>query len=537
MKIYKKIFKDIIFVSKLTNVNKKKARILFTIITSNAVVAVDLGIIILFSVIFTGNINYQNQYLVESINFLLKFKFLLILIVIFRFFLILLERFNIYYLQIQVEKNLKLHIMNEIFVKGNYSTADTYFYLNSLTGHLGFFYGAITSTFNSFIQILGYTFFLILTNSTVMSYFLIGLVIVYFPTKKLILKAREYMHKQYDYSRKLSFHIQRIVDNIFLIKILKTWDKEFYQYDLNLEENKKSQAFNNIYSTVNSLIPNSLTLLILVVIVNFFDITSLLTLEFIAILLRLFQSIGNLSNSLNMAVNSHVHIEKLVQFENNKIDSSNRYHIKPKLENAVEFVNCNFKYFDSKELIFENLNLKIAKGKHTIITGPNGSGKSTLLGLISSVYFPQNGEITLSSEKLGYVGVTPLIIQASLRENLYYGNSKKIDDNIILNYLDEFKVFDVGMNYDLDKEISNKTLSSGQMQKISFIRALLNDVEILLLDESTSNLDVDSKLLIFNILKNKKVTIINSTHSKDDFSYDYEIIITMDNMKRILTYK
>ena len=66
----------------------------------------------------------------------------------------------------------------------------------------------------------------------------------------------------------------------------------------------------------------------------------------------------------------------------------------------------------------------------------------------------------------------------------------------------------------------------GQMQKISFIRALLSGLDILILDESTSNLDTDSKEIIYNILKKESVTIINSTHNPEDFiDFDYHITI------------
>ena len=62
------------------------------------------------------------------------------------------------------------------------------------------------------------------------------------------------------------------------------------------------------------------------------------------------------------------------------------------------------------------------------------------------------------------------------------------------------------------------------MQKISFIRSLLSDVEVLLLDESTSNLDQETRQMIFNILNSKDLTIVNSTHTPDDFKgYDYHI--------------
>jgi ABC-type bacteriocin/lantibiotic exporter with double-glycine peptidase domain len=80
--------------------------------------------------------------------------------------------------------------------------------------------------------------------------------------------------------------------------------------------------------------------------------------------------------------------------------------------------------------------------------------------------------------------------------------------------------------------VSSRSLSSGQMQKIAFIRALLSDIDILLLDESTSNLDIETKQLIFEILKKKKITIINSTHNYLDFTFDFHMRIVYKNQKR-----
>ena len=71
------------------------------------------------------------------------------------------------------------------------------------------------------------------------------------------------------------------------------------------------------------------------------------------------------------------------------------------------------------------------------------------------------------------------------------------------------------------------------MQKISFIRALLADTEILLLDESTANLDTKSRNLIFDILQKQKITIINSTHDPNNFkNVDNHLKIVIDNDKR-----
>ena len=129
-----------------------------------------------------------------------------------------------------------------------------------------------------------------------------------------------------------------------------------------------------------------------------------------------------------------------------------------------------------------------------------------------------------------------MIIHGSIRENLTYGSTVKHEEEKMVSTLKEFKMFNEESSYSLDKIISNTTLSSGQMQKISFIRALLADVEILLLDESTSNLDVETKKMIFDILKNKKITIINATHSIEEFNYfDNHLKVTIENNKRFIS--
>ena len=72
------------------------------------------------------------------------------------------------------------------------------------------------------------------------------------------------------------------------------------------------------------------------------------------------------------------------------------------------------------------------------------------------------------------------------------------------------------------------------MQKIAFIRALLHNSEILFLDESTSNLDEQTKKLITRIINKKKLTILNSTHNPEDFNYDLHLNITIGNDERII---
>ena len=118
---------------------------------------------------------------------------------------------------------------------------------------------------------------------------------------------------------------------------------------------------------------------------------------------------------------------------------------------------------------------------------------------------------------------------------MLYGNNLEKSDEEIQALIDEFELFN-NDEKNLETTIDSKSLSSGQMQKISFIRALLADTDLLLLDESTSNLDFQTKDLIFNILKNKEITIVNSTHNHEDFEYDFHLRINYLNENRIIQY-
>ena len=131
-------------------------------------------------------------------------------------------------------------------------------------------------------------------------------------------------------------------------------------------------------------------------------------------------------------INSQVHIEKLIEFENDKDVKLNPLILDTNLNQptAIKLEDVSFKYFGSDEYMFENLNLEIIKNKHTVITGLNGTGKSTLIGLMSGIYYASTGAVKIFSDKLGYVGPLPLILDSTLRENLNYGiKDKKSEKN------------------------------------------------------------------------------------------------------------
>ena len=536
----KKIIKDILYVSKLTGISKKKITVTSSVILSQFSAYLDIFIIVTFAGIITGN--YEG---IDSLQSLFMFinenKYFLVILVVIRFWFMYLQITLLKKLEINVKKNIQVYFLKEIFDKRNYSVADSFFYINTLSGHVSFFYSNVASFMNSFLQIIAFATYLIISNPQTIFTFLGGLIFLYFPINYLLKKAREFMHKNYQYSRKTNKEIQRVVDNLFLIKILNKEKEEIDRFDKTITYALETFYQTFKYGTLNSFLPSFITLVVLSTVLSFEFFVLKITLDFVAITLRLFQSVGNVAASTNKIINSHVHIEKFYEIEKNKQIVIKKNFIrdsKVESDKIIEFKNVSFKYLNSETNIFENLNINFKRNTHNLITGPNGSGKSTILGLMAGVFYASEGTVEARTNKFGFIGAVPLIFDGSLRDNILYGNNLEIEDNEIYDYLRLFDTFKEDSNYDLDKEISNKTLSSGQMQKVAFIRALLSDLEVLILDESTSNLDDYSRNLIFDILENKQVTIINSTHDPEKFKNIYKRYhINVEDDKRFIEEK
>ena len=534
MSSVKTIFRDILYVSKLTRTKNKKLLILISVMLTQASAYTDILIIVIFSALIVDQ--YTGiEFLNSVINLFVDNLYLLPLLVILRFIFMYFQKILLKKIEISVNKNLKLHILNEVLEQKNYSTADSYFYLNILSTHISFFYSSFANFLNSLLQVVVYLGYLIITDSRSVFILLTGVLLLFFPVKKLLILARNSMHQVYESGQDYNKEIQRVVDNLFLIKILKKENDEMNNFNNTLSKFFLNDLDNFRYTILNSFLPGFFTLFSLSLVASSTKFISFLTLDFLGVALRLFQSISIVSTSLNQIINSQVHIEKFYQLESNKnIVFKNNYKINEKSDQII-LKKVNFTYLNSEENIFNNLNLQIAKNSHVVITGPNGSGKSTLLGLIAGIYYPSTGEVLVYSDKVGFIGPNPLIFDDSLMSNIQYGNDEKLDESQVLEYLKKLETFKDEKSYDLKKSVSNKTLSSGQMQKIAFIRALLTNIELLILDESTANLDKESTLKIFDLLREKDITIINSTHDpKKFFDVDEEIRIVIQDEKRII---
>jgi HlyD family secretion protein len=175
------------------------------------------------------------------------------------------------------------------------------------------------------------------------------------------------------------------------------------------------------------------------------------------------------------------------------------------------------------------LNLEIKTGSTIAIVGASGSGKSTVLDLILGILEPQNGEVEISGQhprtaisrwpgSIGYVPQQVAVFNKSMLENIAIGverseiNSKQIEKCLSMADL-EAMVLGLDQGLDTILQESGNNISGGQKQRIGIARALYNDPKILILDESTSSLDVQTEKIIIEevrLFKNKKTVIIIS---------------------------
>ncbi|MBU5267473.1 ABC transporter ATP-binding protein [Virgibacillus proomii] len=181
-------------------------------------------------------------------------------------------------------------------------------------------------------------------------------------------------------------------------------------------------------------------------------------------------------------------------------------------DGAISFNKVSFIYPENDKAVIKNISFHVKKGERLAVMGATGSGKTSLFQLIPRLYDVTKGKITIdekeittySLEKLrnsiGYVPQTPLLFTGSIKENISWGKPDATDEEIIQAAKDA-QIHETIMN--LEQQYETKVgqkgvnLSGGQKQRISIARALIRQPKILMLDDSTSALDLttEAKLL------------------------------------------
>ena len=224
MQFIKTIFTDVLYVSKITG-TQRKIIIFASVICSQLAVLVDVFLIGLFAYLIAEQ-KTDIEFVDNIAMFFESNKLLILLIVVSRFLFLFLQSYILRRIEYTVTKNLKEYILRRIFERRTYSISDAYFYTNDLSGHIGYFYSNVASFLNSCLNILVFSFYLVVSNFQVLLIFVGGLIILFFPIRELIKITRNYVNKTYFATRESMSEIERVIENLFLIKILKKENSE-----------------------------------------------------------------------------------------------------------------------------------------------------------------------------------------------------------------------------------------------------------------------------------------------------------------------
>ena len=221
---------------------------------------------------------------------------------------------------------------------------------------------------------------------------------------------------------------------------------------------------------------------------------------------------------------------------------------KEKIEGKVEFKNVSFSYEQgSGDAVLNDINFVVEKGKKVAILGPTGSGKSTVAALIARFYDPTEGVVLIDDidirkyslktlrKNIAVVFQKTVLFSDSIRNNIKYGRRDATDDEVvkvskIAQAHDFITKKEEGYDYVVEQGAVN--LSGGQKQRLSLARALIMDAPILILDDTTSALDLKTEKKIRTTLKkelaDKTVFIITQRIAT---ALDADMIIVLDDGK------
>ena len=224
---------------------------------------------------------------------------------------------------------------------------------------------------------------------------------------------------------------------------------------------------------------------------------------------RFWQPIMNLGNIFNNFINNIAYLERIFETldEPVTVDDAKDATEMPEIKGDVTFENVTFAYEEGKDVL-KNVSFTVKAGESVALVGPTGAGKSTIVNLISRFYNVGQGRVLIDGQDISKVTLHSLrsqmgimlqdsfIFSGTIEDNIRYGKLDATTEEIIgaskTVCADEFiNRFQEG--YQTEVKERGSLLSQGQKQLISFARTLLSDPAILVLDEATSSIDVQTE--------------------------------------------
>ena len=477
--------------------------------------------------------------------------FILLAIFLFKNFFL----FLIIYFQAKVFRNLKIETSKRLFQA--YVNSPYYLHLNRNPASMGRNVTNEAARATKYIDTILYvmrevmvilaviTLLLLVDPITVMVVFIVisfFTIIYHLLVRKKITKLS--LISQFHLGNQL-----KLVNHVFgSIKDTKILDRGLYFINKFKDSTEKTQRFEFFYSIVNKL-PRLFLEVLGIIIILFVTIlfiandrsidTIIPTLGLLgAAIVRMLPSFNGITAAMTAIRGSQVSfdlvVRELMKLEKYTYEKSNlsKNKMLKVLDKNVELKNITYKYPDSDKEVLKNLSLDIKSGSSIGIIGRTGSGKSTLAAIILGLLKPTNGQIMVDGininidnnylawqKHIGYIPQDIFIIDDTIKSNIAFGledhdiNDEDIKRAAKLAQLTDF-ILDQPLKFDTIVGDRGIRLSGGQRQRIGIARALYRKSKLLLFDEATSSLDIETEKAIVDCIKDLegKATLIVITH-------------------------
>ena len=315
-------------------------------------------------------------------------------------------------------------------------------------------------------------------------------------------------------------------ENILGIRVIKSFtlegneNKRFNEVNDDLKESSiKSQNMNMILWPFASLIMNLSVVAILWFggnLVNTGGLEIGKIMAFINYLTQIMFStimVINIMMNISRAKASADRVNKVFNTESSIVEADNAKDIN---EFDIEFKNVSFRYNKNSENVLENISFKAKEGETIGIIGSTGCGKSSLVSLIPRLYDVTEGEILIGGvnikdiklntlrDKIGVVLQESILFSGTIEDNLKFGNknatTEMMEESAINAQAFEF-ISTKEDGYQSKVEQRGKNLSGGQKQRLSIARTLIKNPKILIMDDSSSALDMATEAKLQNAIK------------------------------------
>ena len=218
-----------------------------------------------------------------------------------------------------------------------------------------------------------------------------------------------------------------------------------------------------------------------------------------------------LSNLYQSFQQTNISLERLSDIIDNPQESSevDKENIPmPSIKGSIKFEEISFRFIDKGKLNLSNINFEIKKGEFVAIVGQSGSGKSTLTKLLSRLYEPLSGKISIDNidiskvelyslrRQIGIVPQDSILFDGTVQDNISLTNPEANTDEIVnaakIASAHNF-IMELPSGYASNVGERGGNLSGGQRQRIAIARSILQNPQLLIMDESTSALDFETE--------------------------------------------